>query len=214
MCSQKLYCFLGWTHLISYDPVRTTNVAAVMSIRPEPVSYPWSAVMEGRTHDAKKNDRWDIRGAPLVSGVDPLPRRVPISGSNCRFGSNMHSALRHLEMYHPDVLRRCLGSGTLHSGPRFPRIQCVLRVGAARAVWVSSQLKACLLLTIPSLSSLRQWGRAPPRRPKLSQRIGSSRLYDRAAAVFVPKTASPQARIQYRGKRQSFNYYYLLLAVD
>ncbi len=87
MCSQKLDCFPGWTHLISYDPVSTMNVAAVMSIRPEPVSYPWSAVMEGRTHDAKKNVVGTfvelLWSRYLSSGVDPLPRRVPISGSNC-----------------------------------------------------------------------------------------------------------------------------------
>jgi hypothetical protein len=117
MCSQKPDCFPGWDDL---NPMtlseRRMFPLSCHFIRN--LSHPWSAVMEGRTQDAKKTDRKDIREllGRVISSVDQLPRRVPISGSgsNCPSDLIWRSTLRRLDMYRLDVLRRCLGSGALH----------------------------------------------------------------------------------------------------
>lgn len=89
MCSQKLDRFPGWTHL---------NLMTLSERRMFPLSchfvrnlsHPWSAVIEGRTQDAKEDDRKDIRellGRVIFSRSGSTPTTGPYLG----FGFQMSS---------------------------------------------------------------------------------------------------------------------------
>jgi len=81
---QKLDCFPGWTHLhLMTLPCQERQMFPLSCHFVRNLSHPRSAVMEGRTQDAKKtivrtsgSELWSRYLSTSESGVDPLPRTV------------------------------------------------------------------------------------------------------------------------------------------